>query len=107
MLTHSPVSIMEIYLKMGYAWGGQTALPRVFSRRARFCGVFGDTGDSFRLCGPEDTSVHFRGKPMSHSTQSGFSAAVSDSGRSCRITWDDRLADGALFRNAAGFSVER
>ena len=35
MLTHSPVSIMEIYLKMGYAWGGQTALPRVFSRRAR------------------------------------------------------------------------
>ena len=44
---------------------------------------------------------------MSHSTQSGFSAAVSDSGFSCRITWDDRLADGALFRNAAGFSVER
>ena len=44
---------------------------------------------------------------MSHSTQSGFSAAVSDIGRSCRITWDDRLADGALFRNAAGFSVER
>lgn len=44
---------------------------------------------------------------MSHSTQSGFSAAVSDTGRSCRITCADRLADGALFRNAAGFSVER
>lgn len=44
---------------------------------------------------------------MSHSTQFGFSAAVSDSGRSRRITCADRLADGALFRNAAGFSVER
>ena len=35
MLTHSPVSIIEIYLKMGYACGGQTALPRVYSRRVR------------------------------------------------------------------------
>ena len=44
---------------------------------------------------------------MSHFTQSGFSAAVSDIGRSCQSTGDDRLADGALLRNAAGFSVER
>ena len=32
---------------------------------------------------------------MSHSTQSGFSAAVSDTGCSCRITWAERLEDGA------------
>ena len=35
------------------------------------------------------------------------SAAVSDTGRSCRITCADRLAVGDWLRNAAGFSVER
>ena len=44
---------------------------------------------------------------MSHSTQSGFNAAVSETGFSWALICADRLADGALLRNAAGFSVER
>ena len=43
---------------------------------------------------------------MSHSTHSGFSAAFSERGCSCRITWADRLEDGDLSRKAAGFKVE-
>ena len=64
-------------------------------------------GDSFRLPGPEDTSVHPWGKPMSHSTQSGFKATVSDTGFSRLISCAERLAEGELFRKADGFSVER
>lgn len=48
-------------------------------------------GDTVGLPLPQDTSVHPRGKPISHSTQSGFSAAVSEAGCSIKITCADRL----------------
>ncbi len=44
---------------------------------------------------------------MSHSTQSGFNANLSETGFSWAIICADRLAVGELFRNASGFRVER
>ena len=69
--------------------------------------VLGYAGDALWLGGPEDTAVHPFGKPMSHSTQSGFRAAFSDRGCSWWITWAERLLDGDLPRKAVGFKVER
>ena len=44
---------------------------------------------------------------MSHSTQSGFSAAVSDTGCSRAIICADRFPSSFFWSKAEGFKVER
>lgn len=44
---------------------------------------------------------------MSHSTQSGFSAAFSESGFSWWMICADRLVIGDFSRKASGFRVDR
>ena len=54
-------------------------------------GLLRYAGHSLRLPVPEDSSVHPFGKPISHSTQSGFKAALSERGFSWKITWAARF----------------
>ncbi len=62
---------MENRIRLGWANG----VAQSFQPQHPIFHTIRHAGDSFRLFGPEDTSVHPRGKPMSHSTQSGFRAA--------------------------------
>src|SRR5699024_1602764 len=94
-------------VKNGIGLGRADRVPQGFQPQRPILRILGYAGDALRLAGPEDTSVHPCGKPMSHSTQSGFNAAFSDRGCSWWITWADRLEDGDLPRKATGFRVER
>ena len=64
-------NVVENRIRLGWADG----VAQGFQPQYPVLHALGHTGDSLRLFGPEDTSVHPRGKPMSHSTQSGFRAA--------------------------------
>ena len=94
-------------VKNGIGLGRADRVAQGFQPQGPVFRVLGDPGDALRLGGPEDTAVHPWGKPMSHSTQSGFSAAFSESGFSWWMICADRLAAGDFSRKAAGFRVER
>ena len=94
-------------VKNGIGLGRADRVAQGFQPQGPVLRVLRYAGDVLRLAGPEDTAVHPFGKPMSHSTQSGFSAAFSDRGCSWWITCAERLLDGDLPRKAVGFKVER
>ena len=61
-------------VKNGIGLGRADRVPQGFQPQGPVLRVLRDPGDALRLGGPEDAAVHPWGKPMSHSTQSGFSA---------------------------------
>ena len=94
-------------VKNGIGLGRADRVAQGFQPQGPVLRVLRYAGDACGFLSPEDTAVHPWGKPMSHSTQSGFSAAFSDRGCSWCITWAERLLDGDLPRKAVGFRVER
>ena len=94
-------------VKNGIGLGRADRIAQGFQPQGPVLRVLRYAGDALRLGGPEDAAVHPWGKPMSHSTHSGFSAAFSERGFSWWMICADRLAAGDLSRKASGFRVER
>ena len=67
-------------VKNGIGLGWADRIAQGFQPQGPVLRVLRYAGDVCGLLSPEDTAVHPWGKPMSHSTQSGFSAAFSDRG---------------------------
>ena len=67
-------------MKNGIGLGRADRIAQGFQPQGPVLRVLRYAGDACGFLSPEDTAVHPWGKPMSHSTQSGFSAAFSERG---------------------------
>lgn len=91
MLFAAPCGDLRHKMKNGIGLGRAYCISKCFQTESPPLNLFRHTGNILRLFQPEDTSVHPFGKPISHSTQSGFNAALSDSAPSWKMICADRF----------------